>query len=302
MNENPTIKEGSAVEGFLLKSEPNYVHQNSEEAVFRAAFGSHIPLIVKGPTGCGKTRFIEHMAYTLRVPLLTVSCHEDLTAADLVGRFLFKDNETIWQDGPLTLAVRFGGICYLDEIVEARKDTTVIIHSLTDDRRILYIDKTGEVIRAHRDFMVVLSYNPGYQSVVKDLKHSTKQRFASLNFDHPSVSVESRIIETETGLAPETSRKLAEMGSKIRELKGFGLEEGVSTRLLVYVGRLTMAGLPAVEACQSAISQTLTEEPDVLESINSIVALYFGDLLEREDEQAAPDATEGEDGNGPQTD
>jgi len=283
MNENPTIKEGSAVEGFLLKSEPNYVHQNSEEAVFRAAFGSHIPLIVKGPTGCGKTRFIEHMAYTLRVPLLTVSCHEDLTAADLVGRFLFKDNETIWQDGPLTLAVRHGGICYLDEIVEARKDTTVIIHSLTDDRRLLYIDKTGEVIRAHPRFMMVLSYNPGYQSVVKDLKPSTKQRFASLVLDHPPIEIESRIIETESGLSRAASRQLAEMGAKIRELKGFGLEEGVSSRLLVYAGRLTRHGLSPAAACQCAISQTLTDEAEVSSSVQDIAELYFGDLGDKEE-------------------
>jgi nitric oxide reductase NorQ protein len=210
--------------------------------------------------------------------LITVSCHEDLTAADLVGRFLLKNEETVWQDGPLTLAVRYGGICYLDEIVEARKDTTVIIHSLTDDRRILYIDKTGEVIHAHKDFMMVLSYNPGYQSIVKDLKQSTKQRFASLNFNHPSVEVETQIIRSESELDEETSRQLAEMGEKIRQLKGFGLEEGVSSRLLVYVGRLIQHGLTPLEAVRHAISQTLTDEIEVLESIQNIAQLYFGDL------------------------
>jgi len=268
------------IEQFRIQRAPNYVPQDEEELVFRTAFEASIPLIIKGPTGCGKTRFIEHMAYTLSLPLITVSCHEDLTAADLVGRFLFKDNETLWQDGPLTLAVRHGGICYLDEIVEARKDTTVIIHSLTDDRRLLYIDKTGEVVRAHHDFMMVLSYNPGYQSIVKDLKHSTKQRFASLNFSHPAVDVEARIIHTESGLDEATSRTLAEMGSKVRQLKGFGLDEGVSTRLLVYVARLMQGGLSALQAARYAMSQTLTEETEVLTSIENIVQLYFGDLME----------------------
>jgi nitric oxide reductase NorQ protein len=269
----------SIIDQFRLEEEPNYIAQGDEETAFRIAFENRIPVIVKGPTGCGKTRFIEKMAYRLDAPLVTVSCHEDLTAADLVGRFLFKNDQTVWQDGPLTLAVRHGGICYLDEIVEARKDTTVIIHSLTDDRRMLYIDKTGEVVRAHPRFLVVLSYNPGYQSVMKDLKHSTKQRFASLNFDHPPVEIEAAIIESEAGLGPDLSRTLADMGEKIRRLKGFGLEEGVSSRLLVYVGRLIRGGLDPREACRHAIVQTLTEEPDVMESIEDIVNLYFGDLM-----------------------
>jgi nitric oxide reductase NorQ protein len=265
---------------FRIKQLPNYVVQNDEDVVFRVAFESKIPLILKGPTGCGKTRFVEFMAHRLGLPLVTVSCHEDLTAADLVGRFLFKEDETVWQDGPLTLAVRHGGICYLDEIVEARKDTTVIIHSLTDDRRILYIDKTGEVVRAHRNFMMVVSYNPGYQSIVKDLKQSTKQRFASINFTHPPVDVEAKIIQTESGLGEDDSRTLAEMGSKIRQLKGFGLDEGVSSRLLVYVGRLVNGGLSPMQATRHAISQTLTDEAEVLDSIQNIAALYFGDLME----------------------
>jgi nitric oxide reductase NorQ protein len=268
------------IEQFRVTSRPNYIAQNDEEELFRAAFQAKIPLIIKGPTGCGKTRFIEYMAHRLNLPLVTVSCHEDLTAADLVGRYLFKDDQTIWQDGPLTLAVRYGGICYLDEIVEARKDTTVVIHSLTDDRRILYVDKTGEVIRAHPRFMMVLSYNPGYQSIVKDLKHSTKQRFASLTFTHPSVEVEATILRTETELDEDACRNLAEMGAKTRELKGFGLDEVVSTRLLVYVGRLMKGGLHPVKACQAAISRTLTEEAEVVESIDKIVQLYFGELME----------------------
>ena len=267
------------IEQFLLTSEPNYISQDDETRIFTAAFRGKIPLIIKGPTGCGKTRFIEYMAYQLHLPLLTVSCHEDLTAADLVGRYLFRDRETHWQDGPLTLAVRYGGICYLDEIVEARKDTSVIIHSLTDDRRMLYLDKTGEVIKAHPDFMMVLSYNPGYQSIVKDLKQSTKQRFASLLFGYPDVGVETKIVNTETDLPEEESRRLAQMGAKIRELKGFGLDEGVSTRLLVYVGRLMKEGLTPLEASTAAISRTLVDEEEVMESIHHIVSLYFGDLL-----------------------
>jgi len=280
-----------AIDQFRIKERPNYVPQDDEEVVFRVAFASKIPLILKGPTGCGKTRFIEYMAHELDLPLVTVSCHEDLTAADLVGRFLFKDNETVWQDGPLTMAVRHGGICYLDEIVEARKDTTVIIHSLTDDRRILYIDKTGEVVRADPGFMMVLSYNPGYQSIVKDLKQSTKQRFASLNFRHPPVAVETRIIRTESGLEEEACARLAEMGSKIRQLKGFGLDEGVSSRLLVYVGRLVKGGLSPIQATRHAISQTLTDEPEVLESIQDIARLYFGDLMEEPSDEPGPDKT-----------
>ena len=263
------------IEEFLIPEQPNYVHQGNEADTFSAAYRAQIPMIIKGPTGCGKTRFIEYMAHALEIPLITVACHEDLTAADLVGRFLFKDNETVWQDGPLTLAVRYGGICYLDEIVEARKDTTVIIHSLTDDRRMLYIDKTGEVVNAHPSFMMVLSYNPGYQSIVKDLKESTKQRFASLVFDYPVVPVESKIVETESGLDATTSLRLAEMGVKIRELKGYGLDEGVSSRLLVYVGRLIRQGLTPREAASTAISRTLVDEQEIIESIGHIVDLYF---------------------------
>jgi nitric oxide reductase NorQ protein len=272
-------KTDHVIDEFFVPQKPNYIPQSDEELVFRAAYESRIPLILKGPTGCGKTRFVEFMAYKLRVPLITVSCHEDLTAADLVGRFLLKNDETVWQDGPLTLAVRYGGICYLDEIVEARKDTTVIIHSLTDDRRILYLDKTGEVIRAHPSFMMVLSYNPGYQSIVKDLKQSTKQRFASLQFDHPPIETEAHIIASESGLSMELSYRMAEMGGKIRELKGYGLNEGVSSRLLVYVGRLMKTGLSPAKACSVAISQTLAEESEIIESIDNIVKLYFGDLM-----------------------
>ncbi len=260
---------------FKLKFEPNYIPHGSEADLFEFSFQEKIPLILKGPTGCGKTRFIEYMAYKFDLPLITVSCHEDLTASDLVGRFVFKGNETIWEDGPLTLAARYGGICYLDEIVEARNDTTVIIHSLTDDRRLLYIDKNQEVIRAHNRFMMILSYNPGYQNVMKDLKQSTKQRFMSLIFSHPEINVEKQIIQTEAGLDAEQSEKLALMGKKIRNLKDFGLAEGVSTRLLVYAGRLIKAGVQPREACRVAIAQSLTDDSHMIESILDIIHLFF---------------------------
>lgn len=263
------------LEQFKLKFQPNYIAQNDEEKLFNFAFEKNVPVILKGPTGCGKTRFIEHMAWTLGLPLVTVSCHEDLTAGDLIGRFIFKGNETIWEDGPLTLAVRHGGICYLDEIVEARNDTTVVIHSLTDDRRILYIDKLQEVVRAHSNFMMVLSYNPGYQNVMKDLKHSTKQRFMSLIFNHPEIATETKIIVSESGVDEDTAVKLARMGEKIRNLKGYGLTEGVSSRLLVYTGRLIKAGVEPMEASRIAVAQSLTDDENMIQSIMDIVKLFF---------------------------
>lgn len=266
--------------GFLVTNPPNYVSHADEETVFRAAHSTRIPLILKGPTGCGKTRFVEYMAHKIGVPLMTVSCHEDLTASDLLGRYLLKNEETVWQDGPLTLAARHGGICYLDEIVEARKDTTVIIHSLTDDRRTLFLDKTGEVIHADPKFMLVLSYNPGYQSIVKELKESTKQRFAALTFDHPDIETETSIISSESGLDPDRSARLAEMGARIRELRGYGLNEGVSSRLLVYVARLIVGGLMPMQACRAAIVHSLTEESEVSAAVEDIVKLFFGDILE----------------------
>lgn len=266
------------LDGFRVPERPNYVPQQNEEELFIHAFEQQIPLVLKGPTGCGKTRFVEHMAHHLDLPLITVACHEDLTSADLVGRFLFKGDETVWQDGPLTLAVRHGGICYLDEIVEARKDTTVIIHSLTDDRRMLYLDQTGEVLRADPSFMMVISYNPGYQNVVKELKQSTKQRFASLHFGYPDVETETRIVVTETGIDEATARKLAQMAQEVRNLKGFGLAEGASSRLLVYAARLIVAGLDPVTACRTTISQVLSDDAEMVQSVNDIVNAYFGDI------------------------
>ncbi len=264
------------IDQFKLRFEPNYIAHADEENLFRFAFNEHVPVILKGPTGCGKTRFIEYMAWSLDKSLITVSCHEDLTASDLIGRYIFVGDETVWEDGPLTLAVRYGGICYLDEVVEARNDTTVVIHSLTDDRRMLYIDKRQEVVRAHPDFMMIMSYNPGYQNVMKDLKQSTRQRFMSLIFDHPDIETETRIITSESGVDNSTARMLAAMGEKIRNLKGYGLTEGVSSRLLVYAGRLIKAGVEPVEAARIAIAQSLTDDPGMIQSVMDIINLFFG--------------------------
>ncbi|MBS3762624.1 MAG: MoxR family ATPase [Planctomycetes bacterium] len=273
---------------FLVEEEPHYVTVGGETDFFKSAFEQKIPLLLKGPTGCGKTRFVERMAYEMELPLITVSCHEDLSAADLVGRFLFKQNETVWEDGPLTLAVRYGGICYLDEIVEARNDTTVIVHSLTDHRRLLYIDKIQEVIRAHPDFMMVLSYNPGYQNVRKDLKESTKQRFSAISFDYPPVDLETRIVMEEAGIKERLARTLAEMGEKIRNLKGYGLEEGASTRLLVYAAKLIVGGVAPRDACVGAISRVLTDDNEIMASVEDILNLYFP--AESEQENDSPHA------------
>ena len=275
MTSEPTEPRTEIIRQFLVRDEPHYVEVGQERDVFLKSFGERIPLLLKGPTGCGKTRFVEKMAYSLGLPLVTVSCHEDLSAADLVGRYLFKDNQTLWEDGPLTLAVRYGGICYLDEIVEARNDTTVIIHSLTDHRRILYIDKTQEVVRAHPEFTMVLSYNPGYQNITKDLKESTKQRFAALNFGYPPTDLEARIVATESGVDDENARSLADMGAKIRNLKGFGLNEGVSTRLLVYAGKLIASGLDPRTACRVAIGDVLTDDVEVAASVQDIIDLFY---------------------------
>jgi len=273
---------------FLVQHEPHYVEIGREREVFVKAFEQKIPLLLKGPTGCGKTRFIERMAWALNLPLITVSCHEDLSAADLVGRYLFRDNQTVWEDGPLTLAVRYGGICYLDEIVEARNDTTVVIHSLTDHRRILYIDKTQEVVRAHDDFMMVLSYNPGYQNITKELKESTKQRFAALTFSYPPPETEALIVQKESCADLDICRTLADMAVRIRNLKGFGLNEGVSTRLLVYAGRLIAAGLSPAAACRVGIRDVLTDDPDIAESVDDIIGLYFPDATDRQTQDGEP--------------
>ena len=223
---------------YQIDTEPYYRPIGDEIALFEAAYADRLPMMLKGPTGCGKTRFIEHMAWKLGKPLITVACHEDMTASDLVGRFLLDASGTVWHDGPLTLAVRQGAICYLDEIVEARQDTTVVIHPLTDERRVLPLEKKNELVKAHPDFQLVISYNPGYQSVLKDLKESTKQRFAALDFGYPDPGIEAEIVSHESGINDEVAQKLVQIGERSRNLKGHGLDEGASTRMLIYAGRL----------------------------------------------------------------
>ncbi len=268
-----------AVNFFSAEAEPYYLPLADEVEVFRAAYSARLPVLLKGPTGCGKTRFVEHMTWRLyretanqlEVPLVTVSCHEDLTATDMVGRYLLKGDETVWTDGPLTRAVRTGAICYLDEIVEARKDTTVLIHSLTDHRRILPIDKTGELVHAHPEFLLVISYNPGYQSVLKDLKPSTRQRFVSLEFDYPDVEQEASIISHETGVDATTAERLAVIGERVRNLKQHGFEEGVSTRLLIYAGNLIATGIDARRSAQVAIVTAISDDNTVQQAVADIV-------------------------------
>lgn len=261
---------------------PYYLALADEVEVFEAAYDARLPVLLKGPTGCGKTRFVEYMAWRLSgrtleadVGLTTVSCHEDLTATDLVGRYLLSGDETVWMDGPLTSAVRAGNICYLDEVVEARKDTTVVIHSLTDHRRVLPIEKTAEMLKAHPDFLLVISYNPGYQSIVKDLKPSTRQRFVSLEFDYPSVDAETAIVAAESGVDADTAERLARIGEKTRNLSERGFEEGVSTRLLVYAGKLIAGGISPRRACDTAIVHAISDDADVQQAVADIVDVVF---------------------------
>jgi nitric oxide reductase NorQ protein len=256
---------------------PYYQPQANEIAIFEAAYRKRLPVMLKGPTGCGKTRFLEFMAWQLKRPLVTVSCHEDLTSSDLVGRFLLEGAETVWQDGPLTRAVKAGAICYLDEIVEARTDSTVVIHSLTDHRRRLIIEKKGQEIEAHEDFMLVISYNPGYQTVLKDLKPSTKQRFIAINFDFPAEDVERTILVNEVpGLDAETAAKLVAAGRKARLLKDHGLEESASTRALVYAANMMGAGLDPLNACQVAMVNPITDDIELAATLSEIVRAHFG--------------------------
>jgi nitric oxide reductase NorQ protein len=255
---------------------PYYEPQGNEVAIFEAAYKKRLPVMLKGPTGCGKTRFLEHMAFQLKRPLVTVSCHEDLTSSDLVGRFLLEGAETVWQDGPLTRAVKAGAICYLDEIVEARTDSTVVIHSLTDHRRKLTVEKRGTEIEAHEDFMLVISYNPGYQTVLKDLKPSTKQRFIAINFDFPSEDIERKILVNEApGVSPEIAHQLVAAGRKARLLKDHGLEEATSTRALVYAASMMNAGLDPVSACQVAMVNPITDDLELSEALMEIVQAHF---------------------------
>jgi nitric oxide reductase NorQ protein len=255
---------------------PYYEPQGNEVGIFEAAYKKRLPIMLKGPTGCGKTRFLEHMAFQLGRPLVTVSCHEDLTSSDLVGRFLLEGAETVWQDGPLTRAVKAGAICYLDEIVEARTDSTVVIHSLTDHRRRLTIEKKGQEIEAHEDFMLVISYNPGYQTVLKDLKPSTKQRFIAINFDFPSEEIERKIVHNEAGgISTELVHQLVAAGRKARMLKDHGLEEATSTRALVYAANMINAGLDPIAACQVAMVNPITDDIELADAMMEIVQAHF---------------------------
>jgi nitric oxide reductase NorQ protein len=262
-------------EEYFIETEPYYEPVGAEIALFEAAYASRLPILLKGPTGCGKTRFMEYMAWRLKRPLITVSCHDDLTAADLVGRFLVAGGETLWVDGPLARAVRAGGICYLDEIVEARKDTMVVIHPLADDRRVLPMEKRGELLQAPPAFCLAISYNPGYQSVLKDLKQSTRQRFVALEFDYPALELEKRIVARETGLDGEVAERLVKFAGMTRNLKGTGLEEGASTRLLVHAGKLMASGIEPVTACRAAVAEALTDDPEMVAAIHEMSAALF---------------------------
>lgn len=260
-----------AIEEYRATEEPYYLSVGREIELFEAAHQAKLPVMLKGPTGCGKTRFVEHMAWRLGRPLITVACHEDLSSTDLVGRFLLEGEETVWHDGPLTRAVRNGAICYLDEVVEARKDTVVIIHPLTDHRRHLPIEKRGTVIEAAPDFMLVVSYNPGYQSILKDLKQSTRQRFVSFEFDYPTPELEAEIVAREGGIDSVTARDLVLIGQKVRNLRGHGLEEGVSTRLLIYAAQMIARGIPPVDAANVALCSPITDDRELQRSIREIV-------------------------------
>jgi nitric oxide reductase NorQ protein len=265
-----------AIEEYRFAEEPFYLPVAHEVEIFEAAHSKRLPILLKGPTGCGKTRFLEYMSYRLGpLPLITVACHEDLTATDLVGRYLLEGEETRWLDGPLTRAVKAGAICYLDEVVEARKDTTVLIHPLSDHRRILPIDRRGEVLEAHENFQLVISYNPGYQTVLKDLKPSTRQRFVAIEFNYPSEDIETSVVKYESGVTEEQARQIVRLAGKVRNLREHGLQEGVSTRLLVYTGQLIAAGLAPRIACQSGFVQALTDDTEVSKSLQEVVEAIF---------------------------
>ncbi len=285
-NKTEELFKRHSIEEYIVSEEPFYLAVSDEIDIFEAAFAQRVPVLLKGPTGTGKTRFVEYMSWKLNKdhakngrgeprPLVTVACHEDMTASDLVGRYLLEPEGTRWIDGPLTRAVKYGGLCYLDEVVEARKDTTVLIHPLSDHRRLLYIEKLGEVIEAHPDFLLVISYNPGYQSSLKDLKHSTRQRFIAIEFDFAPSDLEIAIIEHESGVNHDIAQQLALLGEKIRNLVGHGLQEGASTRLLIYAGRLMEQDITPRRACEVAIVWGLTDEADIQKSLTEVVTSIF---------------------------
>ncbi|MEZ5615696.1 MAG: CbbQ/NirQ/NorQ/GpvN family protein [Rhodocyclaceae bacterium] len=260
---------------YRIDKEPFYQPQGDEVVLYEAAYAARLPVMLKGPTGCGKSRFVEHMAWKLAKPLVTVACNEDMTASDLVGRYLLDRDGTRWLDGPLTTAARIGAICYLDEIVEARQDTTVVIHPLTDHRRTLPLDKKGEVVTAHPDFQLVISYNPGYQSLMKDLKQSTRQRFAAFDFDYPEPALEAEIVARETGIDAGTAGRLVQLAGTARNLKGHGLAEGVSTRLVVYAAQLIGRGVAPRAACRMAMARPITDDADIRATLDHAVDAIF---------------------------
>ncbi len=265
----------SSAEQYLIAEEPYYRAVSDEIELYEAAYSARMPVMLKGPTGCGKSRFIEYMAWKLGQPLITLACNEDMTASDLVGRYLLDASGTRWQDGPLTVAARIGAICYLDEVVEARQDTTVVIHPLTDHRRTLPLEKKGELVHAHPDFQLVISYNPGYQSLMKDLKQSTKQRFGALDFAYPESEVEAEIISHEAGVDGDTAGKLVNIAHRARNLKGHGLDEGISTRLLVYAANLIARGVEPMAACRMTLVRPITDDPDMRDTLDAAVSTYF---------------------------
>jgi len=258
-----------------VDAEPYYEPVGDEVALFEAAYSARVPVLLKGPTGCGKTRFVELMAWRLERPLVTVACHDDLTASDLVGRYLIVGDETLWVDGPLARAVRAGAFCYLDEIVEARKDTTVVIHPLADSRRCLPMEKRGELLRAGPEFMLILSYNPGYQSVLKELKASTRQRFVAIEFAYPEADLEARIVTHESGIDRPAAERLVKLAGMTRNLKGSGLDEGASTRLLVHAAQLMVRGVAPRTACHGAIAEALSDDPEMLAALDELANAVF---------------------------
>lgn len=265
----------SGIDEFRIGQDPYYRPLGNEIELYERAYALRLPLILKGPTGCGKTRFVEYMAWRLGRPLVTLACNEDMTTSDLVGRYLLDAQGTVWHDGPLTLAVRHGAICYLDEVVEARQDTTVVIHPLTDSRRILPLDKKGELVRAHPDFQLVVSYNPGYQSHAKDMKQSTRQRFGSLEFDYPDAGTEAEIVAHESGIGLDVAQKLVGVAARSRALKGRGLDEGISTRMLIYAAMLIRDGMDPQQGCALAMTRSLTDDADMAAALGGCVEAYF---------------------------
>ena len=257
------------------KQELYYQEQGNEVSLFEYAFQNQFPVLIKGPTGCGKTRFVAHMAEKLNKPLYTVSCHDDLTAADLVGRHLIGPDGTYWQDGPLTRAVREGGICYLDEVVEARKDTTVVLHPLADDRRILPLERTGELLEAAPGFMLVVSYNPGYQNLLKGMKPSTRQRFIALRFDYPEAKIEQEILIKEAGADEHLAYKLVELAHALRRLEQNDLDEVASTRLLIYAARMMQSGMNALDVCRCCLAEPLSDDPETVKALMDVARIYF---------------------------